>query len=355
MPTTLVPIQNLESLPKPRRKPTGRQKLLLMAGALVCCILLLLVGEAFCRLFLDIQLQGNSAELFAGKVFGESMGHARNATGISFGVDVWTDSNGFRVPFNHPQKTSNSALLILGDSVGFGCGVEEEKTFAGLMRKELADTTVYNSSVIGYALPDYKNVVELFLPQLPEVKKVYLSFCVNDISHVSASNIKDFLYGAPDGDTIGKIKLLPVIHDVIAYLRSRSKLYIGLKNLLTNPAQRYFYNDLALYAVNDQTFEEIMQPALDIERELEDRGIEFTVVLAPSEPQLRSADPAVELPQRRVAEFCRKNGIRCLNPLDWFRHYSGNPSQLYLSGDAMHFSEVGHQYYFDFLRQDFHN
>ena len=200
------PVTQNEHLAKARKQITWKQKLSLLAGSFLFCCLLFILGEVICRVFLDITLQGNSRELFVGNVFGNSMGHAKNARGISFGANVWTDANGFRVSPHGQEKPGQPALLILGDSVGFGCGVEESKTFAGLLRKSLPDTTVYNSSVIGYALPDYKNVVEHFLPQHTEIKRVYLSFCVNDVSHKSASQIESFLAEASDNDAAGKIK-----------------------------------------------------------------------------------------------------------------------------------------------------
>src|SRR5262245_3637937 len=87
----------------PRARPqarnkwvTRRQKLCLVIGSLGVCAVSLLLGEAFCRTFTDVNVQGNSRELFADHVFGDSMGHAQNARGSSFGADVWIDENGFR-------------------------------------------------------------------------------------------------------------------------------------------------------------------------------------------------------------------------------------------------------------------
>ena len=348
LPQTAPVPQNRSRAEKPI---TRKQKLLLLAASFSFCFLLAILGEVICRLCLDIQIQGNTRELFVADAFGETMGYKKNSTGVSFGANVWTDGNGFRFSPGTDEKPGKPGLLILGDSVGFGCGVEEPHTFAGLLRNAMPDTTVYNSSVIGYALPDYRNVVRHFLPDHPEINKVYLSFCVNDVSNTSATQIEKFLRGASDHDPIGKFKALPVIREVHRFLRSRSKLYVGLKNLLTNSSERYFRKELPLYAVDDQTFSGLMQPALDIAQELKERGIEFTIVLAPCQPQVHSVDPEVAVPQRKVAEFCASHQIRCIDPMSSFRAFSGNSSKLYLGGDAMHFSAAGHRLYFEFLMQ----
>ena len=55
-------------------------------------------------------------------------------------------------------------ILILGDSVSFGPGVEWDRTFAGLMEQENPAWRVYNSSVIAYTTDDYYNVAKSFIP-----------------------------------------------------------------------------------------------------------------------------------------------------------------------------------------------
>jgi hypothetical protein len=56
------------------------------------------------------------------------------------------------------------AILLLGDSVGFGPAVEEPETYAGLLRARFPAQRIYNSAVIGYTTTDYRNVVDAFVP-----------------------------------------------------------------------------------------------------------------------------------------------------------------------------------------------
>src|SRR5258708_6903533 len=163
-----------------RKSPTLIKKLLLSLASLAFCLFLLGLGELYCRYFLDINLRKTSKDFLVADPSGRVAGNAKNAKGISFGTDVFSDANGFRVPQYYIGKTNNSAVLFLGDSVTFGVGVPEEKTFVGLFRKQVPDVTVYNSAVVGYSLVDYKRVVNSFLPEHPEIKNVYLFYCLND-------------------------------------------------------------------------------------------------------------------------------------------------------------------------------
>ena len=56
-----------------------------------------------------------------------------NIEGNSFGKNVFTDLNGYRIPRkNFSYKNDKQNLFILGDSVSFASGVLEEESFIGL-------------------------------------------------------------------------------------------------------------------------------------------------------------------------------------------------------------------------------
>ena len=71
------------------------------------------------------------------------------------------DQNDFAKKYRDAKK-----IVILGDSVAFGNGVKEEKTFAGLFRKNLTNHEIYNLALFGYQVEDY-------LVQLDEISKLY--------------------------------------------------------------------------------------------------------------------------------------------------------------------------------------
>ena len=173
----------------------GGAESLLVLGSLLCLLLIGGIAEIAVRTFSAVDLLGNSRNLFVAQAYGTSNGNAPNVEASSFGRLVYTDEHGFRVPKGGVPEDAGKpeAILILGDSVGFGPAIEESDTFAGLLRTRFVDRRIYNSSVIGYSTSDYRNVVDAFLPRHPEVKAVVLVYCLNDVSSTSAQQIDQYL------------------------------------------------------------------------------------------------------------------------------------------------------------------
>jgi hypothetical protein len=316
-------------------------------GLLVTC-LVCMGAELACRLFSDIRPQGNSRSLFIDHSFGDSRGNAKNVTAVSFGITVRTDSMGFRKGEEAVEPSGGTrALLVLGDSIAFGVGVQEPATFVGLLRKQLPNTIIYNSAVIGYGLTDYRNVTDAFLPQHPEIKSAYLAFCLNDVTDDSAAEISESLRRPWLRRELTQRSILIGAND---FLRSRSRLYLLLRNWLTDPQQRYFEADNLNYSMPEDKFQKVMQPLADISETLSRRGISFTVLVFPYEAQLRSNDAALALPQRRLSNYMRQRGIRYIDLMPNLRTLPA--TKLFLAYDPMHLSEMGHLAVYDIISRD---
>lgn len=333
------------------KKLSFRKKLVVVSISLCLLVTPFAVGEVACRLFVDINFRGNSKNLFVANAFGISRGNAKQITGVSFGAEVVTDELGFRISKGSIRKISAEAVLFLGDSVAFGTGVSEEETFVGRFSKAVPNIEVYNSSVIGYALPDYKHVVEGFVPQHNEIKHVYLMFCLNDLSDESGEIINRFVSGSSKGfiETAKKVRPVSMANE---FLRDRSKLYLFLTEKLTDPSRRYFEADFAPYAsLGDEAFGQVMQPVLSIVGMLKRRQIRLTVVVLPYEMQLRGNDQRHALPQNRLKLFFEKHGVRSIDLIDAF-HRLSSTKDGFLFGDPMHLSRIGHSAVFDALWRD---
>jgi lysophospholipase L1-like esterase len=333
-----------------RRARVGRGEILLAAGALSCLLLFALAGEFAVRVFLDLNFLGNSRDLFVASAYGPSKGNAPSAQAISFGAVVHTDEHGFRVPRGGlPDDASKAeAILILGDSVGFGPAVEEPQTFAGLLRARFPEKRVYNSSVIGYATPDYKNVVEAFLPLHREVTQVVLVYCLNDTSSQSAEAIDRYLEAprekAPEPDLRQMLQGLGPLRSVNDFLRSRSKLYLWIKHQAMAPRRRGWEEMLRLYEDGDQgRLEGAARDIAEIAARLARDGIRFVAVLAPFEHQIRNPDdPSAQLPQQKLGALLSRAQVETVDARPAFDRGDGAPD-YFLPYDAMHFSREGHR------------
>lgn len=347
---------------------TLAQKVLLALGSSLLMLVLLGFGELYFRWFTRINFLDSSGDMFIARRFGDSYGNASDYEGISFGTKFRTDQNGFRIDPTFRDPISSTAVLILGDSVAFGSGVEEPKTFVGFLRRSMPNVRFYNSSVIGYGLHDYANVVDQFIPLKPEIKYVLLFYCLNDVYDVSAQQIVqavqvDAVTTKPDrfgqnldgagekphpqqADQAGQeafTSLQSAVYSINVYLRSRSKLYLFVKNTLTDPSMRYFKQDLAEYQKENDRVAVSLRPIEEIANQLAARGITFEVFVMPYEAQVRTMMQADLLPQRIVDDFLRRKGIDYYDAADKFMNSGVTAEDLYLYGDPMHLSEKGHR------------
>jgi hypothetical protein len=91
-----------------------------------------------------------------------------------------TDSRGFR----NPPGTSGSDVLLLGDSLIYGHGIEEEQTVAHLLRHDYGHT-VYNMGRQGGYLYEYYVLLRLYLREL-HPKAVVLFVFLNDLTDLES-------------------------------------------------------------------------------------------------------------------------------------------------------------------------
>jgi lysophospholipase L1-like esterase len=315
-------------------------------------MLLALLGELAVRMFTDVNFLGNSRDLFVADAYGPSKGNAPSAEAISFGALVYTDEHGFRVPRGGvpDDRDKTEAILILGDSVGFGPAVEEAETLAGLLRARFPSKRIYNSSVIGYATPDYRNVVDAFLPLHSEVTDVVLVYCLNDVSARSAEAIDRYLAAkrTPDSesepDLRQSLQTLAPLRLVNDFLRERSKLYLLLKHQLMATRRRGWEEIARLYGDGTEaSLESAARDLAEIAARLRELGVRFLVVLAPFEHQLASPeDPASELPQQKLGALLSGFGVDYVDARPAFDPGPDAPD-YFLPHDPMHFSRPGHR------------
>src|SRR5438874_10688623 len=96
-----------------------KPKLIALAMSCLMVLLLMTIGELYCRWFTRINFLDNSSGVFTYKRFGNTYGNTPNFTGVSFGETFSTDANGFRTD-GAGDPHSATAILIMGDSVAFG-------------------------------------------------------------------------------------------------------------------------------------------------------------------------------------------------------------------------------------------
>jgi hypothetical protein len=109
-----------------------------------------------------------------------------------------TDARGFRNP-----PAAEAEVLLVGDSLIYGHGVEEEETAAHFLRSDFS-VAAYNMGRQGAALYDEYVFLRTFLPEL-EPRSVVLFVFLNDFDDLEVYRTAEEIDGIPEMDSSGGI------------------------------------------------------------------------------------------------------------------------------------------------------
>ena len=330
----------------------------LVSSSLALAFGFLIVAELLVRWTTDVGRLGTSADLFVNQAFGDSIGNAPNARTTAFGVEVYTDEQGFRTNPNMaaPGQNDDAVILILGDSVAFGAGVEFEQTVAARLAFTFPEFHLLNTAVIGYGINDYDNVNGIVFPRYANaIKQALMIFCLNDVSVVSASEIRTTVTRAiadqpvalSAGIDVQSLKEMPLVDSLNGYLRVRSSLYVWVRGLLTDPQTRYWQSELAYYnKLSEESLAQILDPIDRIAKRYGTAEIPFTVFVMPFAGQMGLSESS--LPQKNITAFFMRNGIDFVDLLPRFRAEKFS-KDLFFPYDPMHLSPPGHEVLFQVI------
>lgn len=107
--------------------------------------------------------------------------HVRHVT-QDFAVAIEIDGEGFRDGKAVTPSDGRERLMVLGDSLAFGWGVEQAETFAERLALRLP-LAVYNRAVSGYGTDQEYLLLQRQLPLLAP-GLVLVNFCHNDVEEV---------------------------------------------------------------------------------------------------------------------------------------------------------------------------
>ena len=278
-------------------------------------------------------------------------------------------------------------FFVLGDSNTEGLQVEREETFADLIDRRLADTNVINLSVGGTgtyaqslryktirALAKVDHVLLFFLPQNDVADNHYVFHKGGALPNMpyinSPKDLKSNLH-----------KKNSLLRDIVKNLITARILYVGVKNYLniyvTSASSKkiensiFYRNSLFYYDVFNEPKNQIWQEAwkytedsiLDLKKMTEEDEAEFTIVLTADSLQIHHYKNHLNgfdfvYPNIRMANFCEKYEIRCIDSLPYFKKFlnENNLSPPYFSFDNDgHYTKLGHSVMADFLLQELFN
>jgi hypothetical protein len=142
-----------ETLPDPwfRRHP----RLTLSASALIGCVVAILLAEGAARVLFPEWAPAREERAkfwtYDGLLGWEHRPDERGRFNHQdFSVEVVTNSHGMRDDEYPLARTSKKRMLVLGDSFGWGFGVEHHERFSEVLESAYPDLEIINASVSGY-------------------------------------------------------------------------------------------------------------------------------------------------------------------------------------------------------------
>lgn len=266
------------------------------------------------------------------------------------------NADGFRGPrVARPRPPGGTRVVVMGDSVAFGYGVDEAATFPRVIEAELARRApearaeVVNLGVGGYnAWNEAELLKDVGLGFEPDL--VLVQFCINDLNdptvHFDAQT-RLALSAIPDAAFPDPTRRPSPARAPSVWLRvcRASKLCAAAQDLWLAYTAPQFDDERRRAAV--EPIEQADRPEW---RWLEARYVEmadaaaaagarFAVLAFPYHKQLRGSGPHPV--QERLAELGRRHGWTVIDPLPAFRRASARGTRLFL--DWWHPTPAGHR------------
>ena len=240
-------------------------------------------------------------------------------------------------------------IVLLGDSVAFGLGVNQDRIFAHLLEGRLRKETGRPWDVANLAVFAYDTADELValkedgLPLRPEL--VVVEFLMNDFAIPASAG------GPAPPPSLGD-RLIAVKNRLVyrsAFYRRLHQAATGLVYLAAHDARRRWFpgtlNDAQprvelamLKATPDDRTIAAFRALAEIRDTARSAGARTLVLLMPDEVQLYTDQ--YDGINRRIAAFCQREGIALIDALPALRS-SPDRTGLYL--DGVHLTEGGHQ------------
>ncbi len=276
------------------------------------------------------------------------------------GHRVVIDENGMRVAEDTaPPPAEARRILVLGDSVAFGFKMAFEETLGARLEDELESRTgrphqVLNGGVEGYNTRNQLAWLRQYgLAQDPE-------------AIVVAFNLNDYDYGpvmGPNGvlttDRTQRVSTWSPANLSDFYVLLRWIYKIGVQRLTAAPAdttpaedggqdgQPFLKFDRFVSILRKQYYanptDERWPQMIDALRGLRDdattHGMPVVIAILPDGDQIGSDEPDM-VPQERLADVCRQEGLDCVDLVPMFEAEAGD-EPLFI--DIMHPNAKGHR------------
>ena len=261
-------------------------------------------------------------------------------------VEINVNSLGFRdYEFDLEKTPDIYRIMVVGDSITFGAGVELEDTYVKeterlLLHSNLRPSQLINAGVSGYHFEHYnlfiKDNVNKFHPD-----HIIVGFCINDIRPRDVVRQRYIVRATHRLPLDSMIK-----HNVKRIIKKSPSFQLFSHLIFSTKYKRQNYNAMWITQVNMSWQNEILLRKLeDMFKEVshftKEKGIRFSIIIFPEMNQL--IDPKKYSASRdSLLRFLNDLDIDHLDLYDTFGKKE-DFSKYYLKGDSVHFTVEGHR------------
>ena len=281
-------------------------------------------------LFYDVEMTRYATEL---KIEAQNprIGHLHrpNASLKLMGVDVKTNSEGFRDDEYTKARNSKTRIIFLGDSLTFGWGVEKEETFESLLESHLSRNIP--TEIINFCHGNYNTdqEVNLFAEKGLQYKpdKVVLFYFINDAEPTPVKSRWAFL---------GYFRSVTLVWSRYKAIASRISGHFSYK---------HYYSDL--YSESRPAWSATKLALEHLKGICDDSGIKVQVVLLPELHELVNYPFLRE--HKMLTDVLTRLGIPYLDLVSRFRDVR-NPRSLWVAPDDAHPNSKAHRMIAEFSK-----
>ena len=267
-----------------------------------------------------------------------------------------TDENGFRNPSPWPEQAD---IVVVGDSMAFGYGVNDEQVWVRLVANELPKNEVINLGLVGSGPQQYLRVLEAFGFRLNPKIVLFMLFPGNDVA--DAESFRNWLNAGTDvpykewrmtrGREPDRLRRLLEGSYLVAFLRGARKTLTSSVAARTIELQGGSHVQLVPGLPRSEkahpgnpVFELVMDTVDQARTISNQRGSQFLVLLMPAKEEVYLPFPGESAPQA-VGSFAmalRERGIPFLDLTPDFRAQARNAKPLFFEVDG-HPNEEGYR------------
>jgi len=254
------------------------------------------------------------------------------------------NSEGYRDKEYSIEKPDNTIRIVaLGDSVGFGWGVNLEDVYTEVLEKELNKNLDKNYEVLNFAVPGFYTAQELRMLESKAIKYspdiILVIYLFND-AEVKSFHEYDkltFIYRQLNFF----MKRMSYLHYSLSTVFAETRAKLNEREILGQPEKTYIDLLEAMFSENSEGWNLSKWSLIEIDKLAKGSDSELIVVIFPDIQDLKNYK--YENIHKIILNFCKENNLNCMDLLESYKYYADTPMGTGPEKKDAHPDALGHK------------